>query len=359
MTLPTEGAKTEATVSYATLFEMGVKALELVGVSQGHAKATMEILLWADLRGVGTHGVQRLLTYVPRLREGLINPQPTLSVESPAPAVKVIDGDNGLGPVVGTMGMEEAIRLAKQFGVAFVGCRKSNHFGAGAPYVLMACRSRMIGMAGANAPSTMAPWGGLTKLIGNNPLAIGVPCEGDTPFVIDMAMSSSARARIFQMAARKEKIPGDWALDSQGRPTTDPAEAIKGFVLPIGRHKGYGLAVAIDILCGVLTGGAFSRGIHSLLDHWDEPQDIGHFFIALDVTRFMPWETFSDRVRQMFEGYRNAKRINPSEPIYIPGERGTRVEETRRSKGIPLDPKLFETLKGLTLGNYDYEIPKF
>ena len=214
-------------------------------------------------------------------------------------------------------------------------------------------------MVGSNAAPTMAPWGGLTRLIGNNPLAIGVPCEGDKPFVIDVAMSSSSRAKIFQMAARKEKIPGDWALDPEGKPTTDPSEAIKGFVLPIGRHKGYGLAMAIDILCGVLIGGGFSREVKSLAEDWNQPQNIGHFFMAIETTRFMPWETFSERVKELLDGLRGAKRADNETPVLIPGERGSKTEEKRRQQGIPIAPQLLETLKGLAEGNYDYEVPKF
>jgi ureidoglycolate dehydrogenase (NAD+) len=350
---------TEIHVSPDVLLELGMRALALVGVAVSDARATMDVLLRADLRGVPTHGVQRLLTYVPRLRDGLINSRPDIIVESPAPAVRTIDGDNGLGPVVATRGMTEAITLARNAGIGFVGCRRSNHFGACAPYVLMACREKMIGIAGANSSPTMAPWGGLTKLIGNNPLAIGVPCEGEPSFVIDIAMSNSSRARIFNMAAKKEKIPGDWALDAKGRPTTDASEAIKGFVLPIGRHKGYGLAVAIDILSGVLTGGAFSRGLKSLAESWNEPQSIGHFFIAVDATRFMPWEVFSERMKDLFAGLRGAQRIDPETSIFVPGERGAQTERDRQRNGVPIAPRLLETLKGLAEGNYDYDIPKF
>ncbi len=356
---PRKNPSDEILVSYDHLLELGVKALKLVGVPDPDAKTTMDVLLCSDLRGVPTHGVQRLLTYVPRLRDRLINPNPELVVDSLAPSLKVIHGDNGLGPVVGTKGMLESINLARDSGIAFVGCRNSNHFGACAPYVLMACREGMIGIVGANAAPTMAPWGGLTKRIGNNPLAIGVACEGDHPFVIDVAMSNSSRARIFQMAARKEKIPGDWALDSEGRPTTDPSEAIKGFVLPIGRHKGYGLAVAIDILCGVLIGGAFSQGVKSLAEHWDKPQNIGHFFITIDAGRFMPSVEFSERMRELFRGLRGAQRIEQEEPILVPGERGGKSQRSRRLNGIPIAPQLLETLKGLAQGNYDYDVPRF
>ncbi len=345
-------------VRHEELFEIGIKALEIVGIPEEDARITVDVLLCADLRGVSTHGIQRLLMYIPRIRKGLINPSPKIVVKSLAPAVKIVCGDDGLGPVVATRGMKEAIDLATESGISFVGCRDSNHFGAAAPYVLMACQEKMVGIASTNASPTMAPWGGLEKLIGNNPLAIGVPCEGGAPFVLDMAMSVSSRGRMRQMAEKKETMPEGWALDSEGRPTTDPLEGLKGFVLPIGFHKGYGLAVAMDILSGLLTGAGFSTGVKSLLQQWEEPQHIGHFFIALDPTRFMTWEVFSDRMNQLSDGMRNARRIDLTKRIFIPGEPEVEMERARRTNGIPLEKKVFETLRGLADGKYDYDIPR-
>ncbi len=348
----------EILIPHEELFEIGIKALEIVGVPEEDARITVDVLLCADLRGVSTHGIQRLLMYVPRVRKGLINPNPKIVVKSVAPAMKLINGDDGLGPVVGTRGMKEAIESARELGIAFVGCRDSNHFGAAAPYVLMACQEKMVGVAGTNAFPTMAPWGGLEKLVGNNPLAIGVPCEGECPFVLDMAMSVSSRGRMRHMAEKGEKMPEGWAVDSAGRPTTDPLEGLKGFVLPIGLHKGYGLALAMDILSGVLTGAGFSTGVKSLIQQWEEPQHIGHFFIAIDPTRFMDWEAFSDRMKGLCDSMRNARRVDSAKPIFIPGEPEAQIERDRRAHGIPVDLGTYEILKGLARGKYDYDIPK-
>jgi ureidoglycolate dehydrogenase (NAD+) len=346
-------------VRYEELFEVGVRALEIVGVPEEGAQVTVDVLLRADLRGVSSHGIQRLLMYVPRIRKGLINPDPKIVVESVAHALKIVHGDDGLGPVVGTKGMKEAMILAREFGIAFVGCRNSNHFGAAAPYVLMACEEKMVGIAGTNAFPTMAPWGGLEKLVGNNPLAIGVPFKGERPFVLDMAMSVSSRGRMRHMAETGERMPEGWAVDSAGRPTTDPLEGLKGFVLPIGLHKGYGLALAMDIFSGILTGAGFSTGVKSLIQQWEEPQHIGHFFIAIDLTRFMTWEIFSDRMNQLCDSMRNAHRLDPSKPIHIPGDPEAHMEQHRRENGIPFEADAFEILKGLARGKYDHEIPRF
>jgi len=349
----------ERNVPYDELRELGIQALQKVDVPVEDAGTAVEILLEADLRGVSSHGIKRLAMYIPRIRKGLMKARPTIEVHSPAPGLKIVSGDDGLGPVVGARGMAEAIELAKTLGTGFVGCRDSNHFSAAAPYVLMACREKLIGIAGTNAFPTMPPWGGLGNIVGNNPMAIGVPCEGEPPFVLDMAMSVSARGRMRQMADKGEKMPEGWAVDKQGRPTTDPLEGLKGFVLPMGQHKGYGLAIALDILGGVLTGSGFATGVKSLVQQWDEPQHVGHFFIAIDPVRFMPWDEFSDRLKALFSILRGAQRINPETAILIPGEFEQRLEEERRATGIPMDSTSLKILRGLARGEYDYEIPKF
>jgi ureidoglycolate dehydrogenase (NAD+) len=345
-------------VPYERLHDIGIRALHRVGVPEEDARKTVEVLLCADLRGVSTHGIQRLLMYIPRIRRGLMNPRPAIAVHSPAPALRIVSGDDGLGPLVGSRGMEEAIDLARTLGTGFVGCRESNHFGAAAPYVLMACRERLIGIAGTNACPTMPPWGGLGNVVGNNPLAIGAPCEGESPFVLDIAMSVSSRGRMRQMAGEKQEMPEGWAVDAQGRPTTDPLEGLRGFVLPMGQHKGYGLAIALDILSGILTGSGFATGVKSLVQQWQEPQHVGHFFIVIDPTRFLPWEEYSARMRACFQILRGARRIDPERGILVPGDAEATLERERMVQGIPLPRKTLEILNGLTEGRYDYEVPQ-
>ena len=160
----------------------------------------------------------------------------------------------------------------------------------------------------------------MKTVVGNNPLAVGAPFEGAAPFVLDIAMSVSSRGRMRHMAQKGEPIPEGWALDSKGRPTTDPLEGLKGFSLPFGLHKGYGLALAIDILSGVLTGAGFSAGVKSLVQQWEEPQHIGHFFIVIDPVRFMTWEIFSERMRQLCDSMRGVPPADPETPVMIPGE---------------------------------------
>lgn len=346
-------------VTHEQLTEIGISALERVGVPRGDATATVEMLLYADMRGVESHGIQRLLMYVPRLRKGLINPTPGIRVEEVSPVMRVVLGDNGLGQVVAKRGVQEAIDLAREFGAAVVGCRDSNHFGAAAPFVQMACDERMIAIVSTNAFPTMAPWGGSRNVVGNNPFAVGVPCEGDPPFILDIAMSVSSRGRIRNLASLKQRIPLGWALDAEGTPTTDPLEALKGFVLPMGGHKGYGLALAVDILAGVLTGAGFADGVKSLLQQWDEPQHVGHLMIVIDPARFMPWELFAQRMSLLRRSIRAVPPLNPKAPVVIPGEPEAQIARERSSHGIPMQESVFESLKGLTHGQYVYDMPTF
>jgi LDH2 family malate/lactate/ureidoglycolate dehydrogenase len=172
-------------------------------------------------------------------------------------------------------------------------------------------------------------------------------------------MSVAARGKINDMARRKERIPEGWALDPHGKPTTDPVEALKGFGLPMGQYKGYGLAVAVDILSGVLTGGGYSTDVRSLVYHWEEQTNVGHFFIVIDAARFLSLEALSESMKRMYRNLREAPPINPEQPVLISGEQEAKLEMNRREHGIPMDPRVFEILKGLTEGKYDYEIPKF
>jgi LDH2 family malate/lactate/ureidoglycolate dehydrogenase len=205
----------------------------------------------------------------------------------------------------------------------------------------------------------MAAWGGSKNVVGNNPFAIGVPCDGDPDFMLDIALSVSSRGRIRGMAKGKQSIPEGWAVDAKGIPTTDPIEALKGFVLPIGGHKGYGLALAIDLLAGVMTGAGFADGVKSMLQQGDEAQHVGHFMLVIDPVRFMSWDCFAGRTKALRDAMRSAPPLDPKRPIMIPGEPEARIAKKREAEGIPMSEDTFELLKGLTRGQYMYEVPNF
>jgi len=266
------------TVAADELKKLCAAVLAAAGASAEDARATAHILVEADMMGIGTHGAVRVPGYAERLRSGGIHAAAAPVLDRRAPSLALVDGANALGPVVGTRALAEAIAIATETGIAYVGCRRSNHYGAVAPYAREACEAGFVMIAGTGASITMPPWGGAELRTGNNPLCLAAPCPDGVHFILDIAMSVAARGKIRAALARGESIPEGWATDARGQPTTDPAEAIAGFLLPFGGHKGSGLAMAVDLLSAVLTGARFLTDVSSWLENPDEPQELGHFF---------------------------------------------------------------------------------
>lgn len=340
----------EMRLSESELTALTIAALEAADVSRADATACAEILVTADMQGITTHGVRRLVPYISRIRQGLISASPEIAVDHGSQTVVVVDGGNGLGPVVARRALDEALDIATKTGLAFVGCRASNHFGAGAPYALLACRRQMVMIAGTNAFRTMAPWGGTGVRLGNNPLAFGAPCGEEWHFILDIAMSVGARGKIRAAQEQGEQIPPGWALDATGHPTTDPLAALKGFVMPIGGHKGYGLALMIDILSGVLTGALFGSEARSLFQDHEAPQGLGHFFLVIDPARFMPLSEFQARMRQLAWDMESAPASDPNSPVVLPGAYEHAKMRAHAEFGVPVPTALVRQLEALGRG---------
>lgn len=247
-----------------------------------------------------------------------------------------VDGDAGLGQVVGTYAMKLAVEMARTAGSGIVGVRRSSHFGTGAFFVKQAVAAGMIGLALTNAPANMPPHGGFRRFFGTNPLAVGIPCGEEQPVILDMSTSVVARGKIVMMNKAGQDIPAGWALDDQGCPTEDSGAALRGVVLPFGGYKGSGLAFVIDALCGVLSGAAFGPHIVDLYNEGDQIQDLGHFFAAIDVETFMPAELFRGRMDQLVREVRSQPKRAGVERILIPGEiEHEKIAESLRL-GVPL-----------------------
>lgn len=295
--------------------------LEAAGVPCEGAELIAASLTTADARGLASHGAARLLpVYVRRLAAGTTRARPELRVARRRGNVALVDGDAGAGQVVGTWAMGLAIEMAREAGAGIVGVRNSSHFGTSAFYVEQAAAANMIGMALTNAPSNMPPAGGRSRFFGTNPLAIGLPGGEGKPVVLDMSTSVVARGKIVMADMAGEPIPPGWAIDEDGRPTQDTAAALRGAVLPMAGYKGAGLALMIDVLCGVLTGAAFGPHIIDLYDGGDRPQNVGHFFVAIDIDALMPVELFKARMAQFAEEVRAQPRVPGVDTIYLPGE---------------------------------------
>jgi LDH2 family malate/lactate/ureidoglycolate dehydrogenase len=299
----------------------------------------------ADLRGVDTHGLVRVPGYLDRLRRGLTNARPTLAPQRITPGIAALDGQNALGFVVGTRAMEEAIAMAREFGVGIVAARHSTHFGMAASYVLQAIEAGMVALVFTNAARAMPPWGGREALFGTSPLAAGAPGGRLGPFVLDMSPAVAARGKIRRAARRGEKIPLGYALDDTGRPTTDPAAALRGVVLPIGEYKGYGLSMLMDIFCGVIGGAACGGDVGDMYKDYDRPQDVGHFFLAMKPDLFVPMADYRARMDKVIERTRGCEKAEGFDEILVAGEPEARYEAARRKTGIPYSVGEIEALQ--------------
>jgi ureidoglycolate dehydrogenase (NAD+) len=319
------------------LLDLGTRAFQGLGLRPVDASRVARILVTADLFGLSTHGLSRIESYGERLSVGGIKAQPDIKVDKVAPALVKVDGDNGVGPLVGMQALESAMEAARQFGVGVALARGSNHFGPISPYALIAAEAGFASIIGSNATTTIAPWGGTDARLGNSPIGFGVPNPGGDPFLLDMAMSVVARAKIRNALKRGESIPDSWATDKDGRATTSPASALDGFLLPIGGHKGYGLALMVDLFAGLLSDAAYLTHVKSWVDAPDEPQNLGHFFILLDTGRLGSTQWLSQRMSDFAAILHDSPPVDPAKRVIVPGEIELNNMRRQRRDGIALD----------------------
>jgi len=317
------------------LFTFSTRVLQWLDVPPADAAEVAECLILADLRGVDSHGLIRLPVYARRLQHKAVKARPTITTRSQHGAVALVDGDNGLGPVVGARAMAVALSLAENSGIGFVGVRRSNHFGAAAFYVQKAIHRRYIGIATSNAPPNMAAFGGKQRFLGTNPIGIGIPAGKEEPLIFDASASVAARGKIIAAAQKNASIPEGWAIDPDGRPTTDPHKALAGAVLPFGGPKGSAISFIVDILCGVLTGASFALQI-SRLENLRAEQDLGHVFAALRTDLFLSATEFADRMDEILRMLRAAPPAPGVPRVLAPGELEFAAEGRNRQHGIPL-----------------------
>ena len=320
------------------LERFAARLFERVGVAPGDARLTATSLVEANLRGVDTHGVTRVLVpYVRRLQCGVMSPRTEIAVVRDAQSAALLAGKNSIGQVVATRATQLAIEKARAGGAAWVGAAHSNHFGAAAFYALMAVEQDMVGIVLTNGIPSVAPTGGRRAMLGTNPIAFALPAGEEPPLVVDMATSVVARGRIMLFAKQGLPMPEGWALDEAGRPTTDAAAALRGTLLPVGAYKGYALALVIDILAGVMTGALFGAHYHGpLAEDMEHPMDVGHLFGVLDPSRFLPLPEFKARMDQALRELRACPPAEGSRGVLIPGDLERMARERRLREGIPL-----------------------
>lgn len=327
-----------------------------VGVGDEDARLTARSLLEANLRGVDTHGVTRVLVpYLRRLQAGVTNPHTETVVLRDAPSAALLDGRNSIGQVVAARAMRLAIAKARDTGSAWVGVAHSNHFGTAAFYALMAVEQDMVGIVMTNGIASVAPTGGRAAMLSTNPISFAIPAGQEPPVVVDMATSVVARGRIMLYEKQGIPLPDGWALDDSGRPTNDAGAALRGTLVPFGGYKGYALSLVIDLLCGVMTGALFGSHFHGpLAEDMEHPMDVGHVFGVIDPARFLPLPVFQARMDQALGELRACPPAEGSRGVLIPGDIERNERERRLREGIPLPDAVIADFQQLSA---DFGVP--
>ncbi|KAJ5682723.1 hypothetical protein N7462_005888 [Penicillium macrosclerotiorum] len=303
--------------------------------SPSSAATVAKCLVAADLRGVDTHGSNRIPSYMERIRQGVLDPTATPTLHQITPAVAQVDAHNGFGFVAAAAGMARAIEMAATFGVGLVAVKHSNHFGMSAWIVQQALDAGMMSLVFTNSSPALPAWGGREKLMGVSPIACGAPSGDPTrPFILDMAPSVAARGKIYKALRRGERIPAEWALDADGARTEDPARALEGVMLPMGGPKGSALAIMMDVFSGVFSGAAFAGHVAGPYDP-SRPADVGHFLVAVKPDLFMTMEEFQARMDYLYKRVVESEKMAGVDRIYFPGEIECLTEQKRRKEGIP------------------------
>jgi LDH2 family malate/lactate/ureidoglycolate dehydrogenase len=315
------------------------------GLSQADAGAIGGALVEADLRGIPSHGVMLVPMYVDRLSAGSVTTASRGELVVDTGAIAVLDAQNAMGILTADQGMSLAIARARDHGVGVVVARRAFHFGAAFRYVAAAAHAGMVGIAAANTRPLMPAPGGARAVVGNNPLAVGVPRGTEEPIILDMALSEAALGKIRLAAAEGRAIPATWATDPEGRPTTDPAAAIAGMLLPAAGPKGFGLAFMLDVLSGVLSGGGFGSAVKGLYADPGVPNDCAHLFVAIDPGAFGEREAFGRRIAELAAQVTSSPPAPGSERVRLPGEPEAERRARAGARGADLGASVLTALR--------------
>jgi LDH2 family malate/lactate/ureidoglycolate dehydrogenase len=318
------------------------------GMNAVDAATVADHLVIADMRGVYSHGIMRTPIYIRRFEQKGTSPTAQPVVIRKKGATALVDGKNSMGMVAAAFGTRVAIDLAREFGSATVSVTGSNHLGTCAYYAEMAAKENMIGFCWTNnCGNIMAPWGGVERQLGNNPFAISLPCEEKPPVVLDMATSVVARGKIVMAMKTKTPIPETWALDTNGKPTTDAEAGYWGTVRPFGDYKGYGLTFINAAISAILNGSSFGETITDLYEEPDKVQNTGHLIQVIDVSAITDINAFKKRMDGAVDYLKNSKKAEGTKEIFVPGELEARAYERAQHEGIEYPVEIINENKAL------------
>lgn len=333
-------------VSADSLHRLTSGVFKALGVAEGRAQSVADSLVGADLEGVASHGVALVPLYVDRIRKGSVSVSAEPRIEEDLGGLVSMSAEHSLGQVSAQIAVDLAIERARLHGVAVIAVRHAFHFGTASFWARQFASAGMVGFAFSNTRPLMPAPGGAERVVGNNPMAIAFPAASGEPLVVDMAMSATAMGKIRIAEARGQAIPEGWATDVDGKSTTSPADAIKGMLLPAAGPKGFGLAVAIDLLCGALSGGAFGSSVRPLYIDLDKTYDCSHAFLAIDASRVGGGAGIGAQVAAFADTIRNSKKAPGIERIYAPGDL-ERARHAANGTVCPISTELADQLNAL------------
>jgi len=349
-------------VNDARLLQFVQQVFQSFGIGAEKAFICADNLVLADLRGIPSHGVARLKRYVDGMINGTILPHVEPVVVKEAPSTATIDGQAGLGQVTAHFATGMAIAKAKKSGVGVVTVRNSNHYGIAGYYSRMMLEEGLLGISMTNSAPLVVPTFGVEMIIGTNPISLTAPTRRNRPFFLDMATSVVPRGKLEVYDRLEKPLPEGWAVDAGGRVTTSAAEVLKnmtsrsgGGILPLGGegelfsgYKGYGMAVLVDILCGVLSGGAYGDMVDSKGPSGEnQPAQVAHFFMAINIENFVEMEVFQDKMDDLIDRLKASARAEDASRIFIHGEKEYELYEKHKKEGVPLQEKVYDTLKSI------------
>lgn len=347
------------TYNYNQLYQFTLSIFTKIGLDEANANTATKALLAADLRGIDSHGIARLVGYVRLWEAKRINANPKIDIIHQTPSTATIHGDAGLGLVVAPFAMQVAINKAKQVGTGWVAVQNSNHFGIAGYHAMMALPEDMIGIAMTNASALVAPTFGVERMLGTNPIAVAIPSGKQQPFVADFATTTAANGKLELLQRKNQDTPNGWVQDKEGNNSNNANELKQGgALLPLGSdkehgsHKGYALGSIVDIFSAVLSGASYGPWAPPFPAYVPMPQNmpgkgLGHFFGAMRIDAFRPAHEFKEHIDNWIERFKQTKPIDANNPVLIPGEPEFEMEQIRSKEGIPLVESVVNELQEL------------
>ncbi len=344
-------------VDKAKLKELMKNKIIQAGLKEEHAEVVADVLLHADLRGIHSHGAMRVEYYAERIAKGGINTDPKMKFEKTGPSTAILDGDNGAGHYFSRLGMEEAIKIAKENGIAIVGVRNISHSGALSYFVQQAANKKMVAISMCQSDPMVVPFGGSNPYYGTNPIAFAAPSSTGKNIIFDMATTVQAWGKVLHARSKNEAIPDDWAVDENGEPTTDPFKVQA--LVPIAGPKGYGLMMMVDVLAGILLGLPYGKHVTSMYEDLTEYRKLGQLHIVINPEFFGNAEVFLETITNTMKELKEIKPAKGFDEVLYPGEPNEIQQAIYEKEGIEIVDDIYNYLESDVIhnNNYDHKDP--